>query len=141
MSATRRARASVVCRHGGRLLTVRAVDPVGGQRYLFLPGGAIEAGELPAAAAERETREETGYRVAVDPSSEIVLDYPFCWTGKQIDCRTHFFRAALIDPVAAPAVVEDDAYLFGVEWVPEGEVATAFAYHDVIRRAVLELLD
>ena len=140
MSAIKRIRASVVCRRGDRLLTVRAVDPTTGRPYLLLPGGAVEAGESPAQAATRETIEETGYRVNVAPDSEMVLDYPFCWSGKDYDCRTHFFRATLDDPAAAPAAVNDDPYLLSVEWVPAGDVQSVFAYHDVIRRAVLALV-
>src|SRR5437763_13471148 len=111
-----RTRASVVCRRGDELLTVRAVDPVTGRQYLFLPGGAVEPGESPAAAAARETLEETGYGVAVDPASEVVADYCFRWSGRDYDCRTHFFRAALVDAAAAPAAVDDDPYMLGVEW-------------------------
>src|SRR5437016_3693264 len=103
-----RTRASVVCRRGDELLTVRAADPVTGRQYLFLPGGAVEPGESPAAAAARETLEETGYRVAVEPAGEVVADYCFRWSGKDYDCRTHFFRAVLVDPAAAPALVDDD---------------------------------
>src|SRR4051794_27865093 len=135
-----RTRASVVCRRGDVLLTVRAVDPVTGRQYLFLPGGAVEPGESPDAAAARETLEETGYRAAVDPASEAVADYCFRWSGKDYDCRTHFFRAALVDPAAAPAAVHDDPYLVGVEWVKVADVDDVFAYHDDIRRAVRALL-
>lgn len=136
---TPRTRASVVCRRGDAMLTVRAADPVTGRQYLFVPGGAVEPGESPAAAAARETLEETGYRVAVDPASEVVAAYCFRWAGKDYDCRTHFFRAELADPAAAPAVVDDDPYLLGVEWVAVADVDDVFGYHEDIRRAVRAL--
>ena len=70
----------------------------------------------------------------------MVLDYPFHWSGKDYDCRTHFFRATLEDPRDPPAAVNDDPSLLGVEWVPAGDVQSVFAYHDTIRRAVLALV-
>jgi len=36
-----------------------------------MPGGKIENGESPVAAAERETLEETGYKVRVLPDTEL----------------------------------------------------------------------
>lgn len=47
----------------GRVLVVRMTYMGAGW---MLPGGRVERGETPAAAAERETREETGLEVAVD---------------------------------------------------------------------------
>jgi ADP-ribose pyrophosphatase YjhB (NUDIX family) len=47
----------------GRVLVVR---PVFHGRYWMLPGGRVERGETPHAAAGRETREETGLEVTVE---------------------------------------------------------------------------
>jgi 8-oxo-dGTP pyrophosphatase MutT (NUDIX family) len=135
-----RHRSSVVCQHDNRLLTVRAIDPVGDIPYLFLPGGAIETSDAtPAAAAVRETLEETGYavRLAGEP---LVLDYQFLWSGKWYHCRTHFFRAELIDPKAAPVEVLFDPLLHGVEWLPTERIDECFAYHATIHDAVRRLL-
>jgi tRNA(adenine34) deaminase len=135
-----RHRSSVVCRHDSRLLTVRAIDPVGDIHYLFLPGGAIEpTDESPAAAAVRETLEETGYTVRL-VGEPLVLDYQFLWSGKLYDCRTHFFRAELIDPKAAPVEVLFDPLLHGVEWLPIERIDERFAYHATIHNAVQRLL-
>jgi 8-oxo-dGTP pyrophosphatase MutT (NUDIX family) len=138
----RRTRASAVCRHDDRLLTVGAIEPASGRKLLILPGGLIEPGEAPAAAAARETLEETGYRVEVDPASELVFDYTFAWGGRDVPCRTHFFRARLAED-AAPARASrraDEGYLQEIQWVPVAEVPTVFAGHETIRRAVLALL-
>lgn len=134
-----RLRASVACRRGDEVLTVRAVDPVSGQRYLFLPGGAIETGESSAEAAIRETWEETGYRVAV-AGEPMVRDYVFVWAGKTYDCHTYFFRANLSDPAVAAAEVHDEAYLTGVEWVRVDRVDEVFAYHPAILQVVKKLV-
>ena len=137
----RRTRASVVCRHDGRLLTVGAIEPASGRKLLILPGGLIEPGEAPAAAAARETLEETGYRVVVDPASELVFDYTFAWGGRDVLCRTHFFRARLADATAAAAARRaDETYLLEIEWVPLEDVPRVFADHETIRRAVLALV-
>jgi tRNA(adenine34) deaminase len=136
-----RVRASAVCRRGDAILTVRAIDPVDGRQYLFLPGGAIEPGETPATAAERETLEETGYAVTIDPTVVAVeRSYTFIWAGLPVACHTTFCRARLVDPTAAARGVRDADYLSDVEWVDLSRLDAAFDYHDTIRDAVRAML-
>lgn len=59
-AATTPTAAGVMFTHGGRVLWLkRRPSAVQGGRWGF-PGGTIEPGETPEAAARRETREETG---------------------------------------------------------------------------------
>ncbi len=55
-----RPRACGALLNGDSVLMVRHVGP--DRAYWTLPGGAVEAGEMPAEAAVREMREETGLR-------------------------------------------------------------------------------
>lgn len=135
-----RIRASAVCVDRTHLLCVRLRDPLTDVVRWFLPGGAIEAGETAVQAAERETLEETGYRVEVEPPSERVLRYPFEWNGVDFDVTTHFFRARLIDPSASPALVNDAAYHEGVAWIPLSELQAALGFHEGIHRTVVSML-
>ena len=86
----KRERASVVCVHKGKLLTVLLRDPVTHTARLFVPGGAIEAAESPAQAAVRETLEETGYHVTCLPRAALVAHYPFVWAGRDVEDGAQF---------------------------------------------------
>lgn len=141
MSLPQRARASAVCVHAGRLLCVRLRDPSTRVLQLFVPGGAIEPGEDPRAAAERETFEETGYRVLADPHLRRVARYEYVWDGTARAITTHFFRAQLSDPAAAPEPVTDVAYNEGTAWLPLVQVESALGFHAQILAAVTSLLD
>ena len=134
-----RIRSSVVCRSNDRLLTLRALEPGEQRELLILPGGAIEAGESPAAAAVRETLEETGCAIRVD-EPPVVKRYQFVWNRKLYDCQTHFFRGHLIDPAAPPAAVHDEDYLLGVEWMPIDAIERTFGEWPAILDAVRQLI-
>jgi tRNA(adenine34) deaminase len=135
-----RIRASVVCVHRAQLLCVLLRDPWTREARLFVPGGAIEAGETPAIAASREALEETGFAVRVDPASERVARYPYEWNGQLMRVTTHFFRGSLIEPEAEPGRVDDASYHEGVIWLPIAEVPNALGFHSVICDAVQKLI-
>ena len=108
---------------------------------LFVPGGAIEPGEDPRAAAERETFEETGYRVLADPERCRIARYEYVWDGTRRAITTHFFRAHLLDPDAPARAVTDAAYNEGIEWLALSEVPDRLGFHAQILAAVTGLLD
>lgn len=141
MTQPTRRRASVVCVHQGALLCVRMRDPVSQVTRCFVPGGGIEPGESVMAAAERETREETGFAVCADAASEHIARYPFVWAGVEVDVTTHFFRARLAPGVDArtPETVVDADYNLGALWLPLDDLETALGFHVVIHDAVREL--
>jgi 8-oxo-dGTP pyrophosphatase MutT (NUDIX family) len=137
MRRKRRTRASVVCEAEGHLLVVRLRDPVSGVDALFPPGGGVEPGEAPAGTARRETLEETGLRVHVDPRATIVERYPFRWAGVDYDVTTHFFAALLEDAFSLTLPrVSDAPYNLGAAWMPADEAMHAMSVHPSIASAV-----
>jgi 8-oxo-dGTP diphosphatase len=88
---------AVVERAGRYLIGQRGADvPLPG--LWEFPGGKVEAGESPAAAAVRECREETGLEVAVVSLYErLVYRYPHG------EVELHFFACRPIDDVQTPA--------------------------------------
>jgi len=138
----RRRRASVVCLDDDQLLCVRLRDPVTGVACLFVPGGAIEVGETPAQAAQRETLEETGFRVRLGPDEPVVARYPFRWAGVHIGCTTHFFGAELVGAREAPQERSPDEPTYNEEtlWVPLARVDAELAFHTQIHEAVKQVL-
>ncbi|HET8933025.1 MAG TPA: NUDIX domain-containing protein [Polyangiales bacterium] len=137
----KRERASAVCVHAGKLLTVLLRDPVTHTARLFVPGGAIEAGESAEEAAIRETLEETGYHVARQPRPIVIAHYPFTWAGQEFEVTTHFAAVHLVDATATAEPVDDAAYLEGVHWIALGDVPQQLGFDLNILSAVLQLVD
>jgi 8-oxo-dGTP pyrophosphatase MutT (NUDIX family) len=136
--AISRVRTSVVCIHNGKLLGFNAEDPTSGKPYVFLPGGGIEGHETAPEAAERETLEETGFKVAVDPMQSVDKEYRFSWDGEDYDVLTIFYFARLVSPLQRP--VSDAPYHRGVTWVPMDEIRETFSYTPEILAAIEELI-
>ena len=89
---------AVVLDEAGRVLLVRA--DAGNGAFWFPPGGAIEAGETPAAAARRELLEETGLHEAAGVTwGPHIWSRRYTWhwatRGLWIDSREEFFAARL----------------------------------------------
>lgn len=125
--------------HSEKILTFRAEDPTSGKEYFFLPGGKIEDEETAPASAERETFEETGFRVNVDPKSNVDREYAFHWDGEDHSCLTIFYWATLVSPIQSP--IQDASYNKGVCWIPLADVPEVFSYSPEILSAVQEILE
>lgn len=135
-----RKRASVLVVHKNKVLGFHAIDPHSGAKYFFIPGGGIEDGESPIVSAERETLEETGYRIRIFAETEFRRKYDFPWNGKINPCDTVFYLAELAEPWHAPMEIKDADYHKGVEWIDANKIDKVFAYNKDILWAVQKLM-
>lgn len=110
----------------GRILLVPVTDVEGS--WWDLPGGGVEAGETTAAAAVRETLEETGYAVPAD------LLGPPCWEGEVVFRwlgRWHWSRqvvhparaTGLPDPIAVSFTAEEAGTHGRARWWAPADLA------------------
>ena len=75
----------------------------------FLPGGAVERGELPAEGARRELREEAG--IEIDGELELIGAYPMHVYG--LDMLQLSYRGRVMDDAEPTVSHEHD----GAQWV------------------------
>jgi 8-oxo-dGTP pyrophosphatase MutT (NUDIX family) len=118
-------------------------DPDGTARFLLIrdsyrhwgfPKGHLEDDETPAAAAERETREETGLEHLVMHGPIRLIDWHFRFRGRYIHKFCHFF---LFESPAAEAAPQADEGITAVQWLPIDDALRELSYDNargVLRR-------
>lgn len=94
------------------LLVRRSVDP--GRGSWCLPGGFIELGETPQAAARRECQEETGYEIEITRLIDVYYYENFRGSGILL-----VYKGYISGGEACPGDDADAVGFFGVDELPE----------------------
>lgn len=116
--------------HDGRVLLIkRAVDP--GRGMWSLPGGYMDAGEMPEAALKRELQEEVGLEVQVVQLLDI---YPMTEASGRQRGIVLAYRVELLAHHSSQAQAGDDAEK--AEWFGPGELPQELAFEST--RSLLE---
>lgn len=118
-------------------------DESGATRWLLIkdsydnwgfPKGHLENGESPAAAAVRETAEETGLDDLILHGPIKVVDWHFRFKGRFIHKFCHFF---LLESPRAEAAPQADEGITAVQWLPLEDALRELSYDNargVLRR-------
>ncbi len=118
---------SALVRRNGRIVLVHEVGPDDSEPCWMLPGGKVEAGESLLEALDRELREETGLRLAGDPSVAFVAHVLSAG-----DACVAFTFSCLANGALTPD--DPDGYILDVAWVEEAEALQRLervAWYDV----------
>lgn len=119
-------------------------DPDGTARFLLIrdsyrhwgfPKGHLEDDETPAAAAMRETREETGLEELVLHGPIRLIDWHFRFRGRYIHKFCHFF---LFESPDGEPVPQRDEGITAARWEPLDKALEVLSYDNargVLRRA------
>ncbi|WP_133763988.1 NUDIX hydrolase [Amnibacterium kyonggiense] len=114
-----------------RVLLVQGGDPADPDAgtWWFTPGGGLEAGESPEAAALREAFEETGHRVAALEGPVARRSSVFPFDGVLIEQREQFFvaRVPAFEPTTAGWTELERRALAGLRWWTLEELRTTAA--------------
>lgn len=122
--------AAAIQRDDGRWLMVRPVYRKG----WGLPGGFIDRNELPAAAVQRELREELGIEVVLDPRPWMVHDS----RHRRLDT---LFLARLADGVDPDSIVIQTPELDAIGWFdPDDPPPLEHEANDIflLRRSIID---
>jgi 8-oxo-dGTP pyrophosphatase MutT (NUDIX family) len=111
----------------GRVLLIRCVAMRSDGEFAFwlTPGGEIEAGEEPRAAAVREVREELGLELEVTPAYTEANQFEH--QGVMRDNVDYVFtaRCEAVDPALRGVTAEEIALMKEIRWWTAEEVETA----------------
>jgi 8-oxo-dGTP diphosphatase len=87
-----------------------------------VPGGAVEQGESPLAACQREVREELG--LDVRPSRLLVVDYRPRASGQRTDALRFIFDGGVLTADQIASIRLPPQELSEFSFVPPGELAS-----------------
>ena len=99
------------------------------------PKGHLEDGEAPAAAALRETGEETGLGSLIPHGPIRIIDWYFRFRGRFIHKYCHFF---LFESTEGEPVPQGDEGITACQWLPFEKALEELSYENarsVLRRA------
>ncbi len=92
--------------------------------WLLLPGGSMEPGEVPAACAVREIREETGF--LTEPRGEFLTLSEYYGEFRYI---SHYFVCEITGETAPSLTPGEEARGLVPRWIPVREAYAAFSRH------------